>query len=121
MIDPYQEALKIYRREECKRSFLEDMLMHLRNPTAYIFKTPEFFVMGRAVRKGAPYRLITDPSIEFEDPDCWFFHVATGQIDKFLNLEPFPLEWVGFERNNDLRYYYKDHIREVATKVALKQ
>ncbi len=35
---------------------------------------------------------------ELDKDDCWYVQYASGQINRFFEVCPFPLEWIVFER-----------------------
>ena len=59
--NPYAEARAVYDREPCRRTFNEDLELHLMN--GLVFSTPEFFLMGRAVPRGACHADIINPAV----------------------------------------------------------
>lgn len=102
------EAAKVYENETCANSLNFDVAQSCK--FAYLFSTPTIFLMGRPVEKGAEYNLITDISHEFSNPDCWWIHLAAGDLSEFLKYEPFLLPWFGWERNNKPRYWRRKEI-----------
>lgn len=108
---PYERAQLIYLQERCARSFTQDVVLHLRN--GYVFSTPKMFLMGRGVLKNAPYSLVTDPSVTFDEPDSWLVYLAVGDISDFFRYEPYPLRWIGFERENVLRFHSRNKIKRI--------
>ncbi len=95
-------AAAIYQREVCPRSFLADLAAHRRY--GHVFDEPEFFCMGRAVRRDAAEALILDPSHVFSEPDAWLVWLVAGDMAKAWASFPCPLTWVGFQRGNRLRW-----------------
>lgn len=68
----------------------------------YVISTPWLFVMGRPVDSNdAQYRIV-DPSCIYEEFDCWHVYLAAGRIQDLARCLPFPLQWVSFERQNEL-------------------
>src|SRR5687768_819338 len=67
--------------------------------TGYVFSTPELFVMGKPVPKGAK---IVSPwgSWPLESCDAWYIWLAVSSrgLLPLLELMPFPLPFVGFHR-----------------------
>lgn len=100
---PYAKAVAVYRRELCARSFAEDLQSHLAN--GYVFSTPELFAMGRPVCKDAPKSLILDPTVRFDNPDCWLCWLFSGNLLALTLNMPYWLPWIAFERRNVLRFY----------------
>jgi len=105
---PFDKARMVYEKEVCARTFDEDLRLHLK--FGYVFSTPDFFLMGRPVSKDAEYHEITDPRLQFPDPDCWLVYLASGDINKFWTICPYDLPYVGWERDNVLRIYRSDKV-----------
>jgi hypothetical protein len=101
----------VYATEKCARTFQEDLTLHLLH--GYVFSTPEVFIMGRPVRRNAEHRLITDPTVEFFDPDCWLVHLAAGDIRQFFRYEPYSLPWLCWQRANKLRFYNRRNVAKM--------
>ena len=104
-MNPYRQARAIYDREPCRRTFNEDLELHLMN--GLVFSTSEFFLMGRAVPRGASPADIVDPAVVFAPSlcDCWQVHVLAGDGKAAWSILPYPMQWMGFERNNRLKFY----------------
>lgn len=102
-LTPYEQVRKVYETEPCRRSFEEDLHLHLQ--TGYVFSTPTLFLMGRPVRRKAPTRWIVDPHHVFQNPDAWLIYLAAGNMAEFFEKEPYELPWVGWEKRNVLRFY----------------
>ena len=101
---PVERAAAVYQQEWCARTFREDLEAHLLN--GYVFSTPETFVMGRLVQHDADPALIVNPWHRFETGDCWMVYLAAGKIVKDpYRWVPYPLPWVAFERENQLRVW----------------
>jgi len=110
---PYDEAIQVYLREHCTRSFAEDLEHHLRNPSGYVIRTPFGFAMGRAVDHTASVGAIIDPSISFHPSkaDCWHLYLYAGKLNQVFTFCPYPLKYVSFERNNVLKIHEYEVIR----------
>lgn len=100
---PVELVAAVYQQEECARSFREDLEAHLLH--GYVYSHPEAFVMGRPVRKDAPYEDIVNPWVNFTDPDCWHLYLFAGAFHHAFAAPPFQLPWVSYERKNKLRFY----------------
>lgn len=107
-ISPYERARKVYEQEDCRRSFSEDLELHLRY--GYVYSTPNSFIMGRAVDRYADSECIVDPSVVFDHPNAWLVYLAAGDMSEFFLRQPFFLPWVGWERENKLRFYKTVHL-----------
>ena len=110
VMSAFLDAKKVYDLEPCARSFEVDLALHLE--FGYVFSTPDAFIMGRPVDKHASYDQIIRPEIEFPSPNAWLIWLAAGAaaIRVFLDREPFPLPYMGWERDNKLRWYDRQQI-----------
>lgn len=100
----------MYAREHCIRTFAMDLDLHLQ--CGYVFSTPEVFVMGRPVRKGAEYVQLTDPAFIFDRVDCWWVYLAAGDLGQMMRFLPYELPWFGWERDNKPRYWRAERIKQ---------
>lgn len=111
---PVERALEVYDKEECPRTFVEDLEAHLLS--GYVFSTPGFFVMGRAVSAFADPADIIDPWHVFpvEEHSCWHVYLAAGvnPFGHFLSLAPYPLPYVSWEKRNKLRIHKMSRIQQ---------
>ena len=77
----------------------------------FLFSTPEFYVMGRPVRKYAPMEQILDVEHVFATGtcDCWYVFLMAGDTRKAWSILPYELPWMCWQRDNDpldeLRFY----------------
>jgi hypothetical protein len=110
-MSPFEMAMLVYATEPCARSFDEDLRRH--HLYGYVFSSPSCFIMGRPVEKNAQERLIKDPSVRFYNPDAWLVYLAAGDLAEFFKHEPYPLPWLGWERDNHLRFYRRDNVRRL--------
>lgn len=83
--------------------------MHLND--GFVFSTPEFFVMGRPVRRDADPQLIRNPAFTWkrDSADAWWIHGMAGDMSKVIAFMPWPLKWVGFERFDCICRFYDLH------------
>ena len=104
---PYQQAREIYNREECARTFEEELVAHLNN--GYVINTPELFMMFRAVRRAWGEECILNPNESIAwtvgQADTWHVYAASGNPLDIFNHAPYPLPYISFERKNRLRFY----------------
>lgn len=113
-------ARSIWLLESCARPFELDLLLHLRH--GYVFSTPRSFVMGRPVRRNATREEIVDPSHCFgPEADAWLVYCAAGTAGMawFLDQEPYPLPYIGWERDNKLRFYERERLIRCTTKLSV--
>lgn len=110
---PLLEAISVYGKEACSRTFNEDISWFLEH--GFVFSRPDFFVMGKPIIRGADSSQVTGlykfPS---SDCDCWHIYLMAGNIAPMFSIMPWPLPWVSFERGNELRYYQTESIHRLA-------
>jgi hypothetical protein len=82
-LGPLARARQVYELEWCRNSFEEDLCWHLEQ--GYVFSTPTVFLMG------------------YRDNLCWVVSLCSGDLLEALELMPYPLPWVAFERRNLLK------------------
>tara|TARA_R110000803_G_scaffold196411_1_gene259705 strand:+ start:753 stop:1127 length:375 start_codon:yes stop_codon:yes gene_type:complete len=118
---PYLRAAAVYDNEPCDFTFKEDLEMHLM--CGFVFSTPDYFIMGRPVIKGADIELITDPTYEFERElcNCWHVYLFAGDMSKSFDILPWSLEWLSMERNNEMRYLKMDILQRILTEEKEKE
>jgi hypothetical protein len=104
-VSPREEVEALYRREPCARTFEQDLALH--HQFGVVFDQPDYFVMGRPVRKDADPALIVNPAYVFlhQVCDCWMVYAFAGDLSKAWEVLPFHLKWFAFERKNELRIY----------------
>jgi hypothetical protein len=76
-------------------SFREELEAHLWH--GFVFSTPEAFLMGRPVPKGAQ---IFDVWQTWSAAECnaWFIWLAVGTAGRLLSFMPYELPWLGWVR-----------------------
>lgn len=76
---------------------------HLADPFAYVVKTPEYFIMGRAVVKGATAADIVDLRVRFDQSKCdaWMLYAFAGDKRKAWAALPRPLPWLCWHKFHD--------------------
>jgi hypothetical protein len=112
-MSPIEQAMAVYQKEACARTFDEDLRLHLEH--GFVFSTPEFFIMGRPVDSKASPRLIVDPTVRFlSDRDCWHIYLMAGNCYRAWDIMPWPLPLFSFERRNELRFYPMERIRRLS-------
>lgn len=109
--DPVHRAKQVYLQEECARSFDEDFYLHLNNPRAIVYKDEANLAMLRPVNRADSYVYLTDPRYNTDSPNCWWVYLLVGDFKFLLSLLPYPLEFIGWERNNVPRSYNLNHLR----------
>lgn len=85
----------------------------------FVFATPEFFIMGRHVRKDAGEQAVCEPTSLFskDESDTWYLHAASGDMQKAWSILPWALPWIAFERTRggkrELQIFATDRLREL--------
>ncbi len=102
---PVEQAAAVYGREWCAASFREDLEAHLLG--GYVHSTPAAFVMARPVCSTAQEGLILDPWHSFEPAECdaWLIWLAAGHVAGLLELFPYRLPLLGWQKRNRLRWH----------------
>lgn len=102
------QALAVYDREPCARSFEADLAAHLTN--GFVWSAPDCFWMARPVDSTAPVEQIVDPRCTFTHCDAWLIYLAAGRdpipmLREQARKLPYQLPLVGWEKRNRLRWY----------------
>lgn len=108
---PWKQVEALYARYPQTRPFAEDVLAHIR--TGYVIDTPEYFIMGRGVRRDADSEDIRNPLVSFprHEQDTWLVWAFAGTSQNFLTFVPYPLTWVSWSRRNGpLRFHKFDRL-----------
>jgi hypothetical protein len=112
-MSPLMMARLVYQKEECARTFEEDLKWHLEN--GFVFSRPDFFVMGRPVRSWDRQELITGlyrfPSGQC---DCWHVYLMAGNVARAWGMLPWDLPTISYERNNVLRFHRLASMRRLS-------
>ena len=99
-MSPYEKIRHAYIQHPQEETFEHYVDWHLKN--AFLFSTPEFFIMGREVPK-----MVIELSGKVElrkfphalwTPDTWYIHAMAGDMSKAWSILPWPLPWIAFER-----------------------
>lgn len=63
----------------------------------FVHATPEYFIMGRAVKLGTDFtdRLFTTPR---EEANAWYIHAFSGNMGMAWGVMPWALGYIAFER-----------------------
>lgn len=106
---PVELAAAVYEQEPCARTFREDLEAHLLN--GYVHSTRDFFVMGRVVRSDAPAGDVVNPWVRFDNGDAWLVYLMAGDLRGALDMLPYDLPRIGWERGNVLRFWPLKKVR----------
>jgi hypothetical protein len=97
-MSPYERMVEQYTLHPQACGFTTYLDWHSKH--GFVFITPDFFCMGRHVRRDAPVADICEPTHLFtkEESDCWYVHAASGDMRKMWSILPWELPWIAFER-----------------------
>lgn len=104
MSTPYEDIRGAYLKQGGGGMTWEELVgWHLADPFAYVVKTPEYFIMGRAVNKSANVDDIRDLRVRFAPQNCdaWFLYAFSGDMKKAWAALPYELPWLAWERFGD--------------------
>ncbi len=116
-MSPYEQMAAKYAAHPQARPFEWYVAHHARH--GFVYSTPQFFVMGRPVRRDANAEHITEPTFLFQHDvcNCWFVHAMAGDLSRVWDILPWPLGWVAWERildgTLDLRFYPTERVRRL--------
>ena len=112
---PIEQAMAVYERENCVRSFREDLWLHLAH--GFVFSSPDCFVMGRAVCSWWPTEWIVNPAFDpqcGDVPDCWHVALFAGRLGAWIErLFPHELELMSYEIDNRLRVFERRKLMRI--------
>lgn len=121
---PIEQAAAVYQREECARSFREDLEAHLLH--GLVFSTPRGFIMARYVRRDWAHSAIVDPWQNGEneatcapEKDCLHVYLAAGELSEFFTFPHRRVLWVSFERSNRLHFHPYNRIQRLCSKIPI--
>jgi len=112
-MSPIDELQALYHRYSPERDLEVDMGYFIRY--GYVVATPEFVLMGKAIKRGAKWELINDPTYIFpkRQQDTWFVSAYAGRIKVLLDFWPYPLTWLAWQRQGGcLRYWTFERFRK---------
>jgi hypothetical protein len=123
MEPPYAQIRALYQRRSLALTWEQLVGWHLADPLAYVIKEPDFFIMGRAVRKDASPDDIRDLRIRFERGcDAWFIYAFAGDMGRALDAllaKSHTYRFIAFERfdreEKELHFMETARIREKLT------
>lgn len=110
---PIWAMIEVYKNQPCERTFQEDLELHLL--FGYVFSTPTYFIMGRAVCSEAPFEEICNPLYSFNPHYCDTWHIfgMAGDTTKVYEIMPYPLPYISFQgKNNKLRKYSFEYLKQ---------
>ncbi len=107
MVTPFQRARQVYESEPCARTFEEDLHWHFR--LGWVISTPTMFLMVRQVRRDWPISQLRMPWQVHSRGDALWVWLLAGDIREALTAADWPpFDWLGWERENDPRWYRRD-------------
>ncbi len=118
---PIELARKQYDKDS-PRTFEEDLVFYLNKGTVY--SSGDCFIMGRPInRRHSRFCLDYKFTYRPKEWDTWFVYLAVGpgNVHRFQEVAPFPLEWVGWNKHkgdnpNILNFYKWDKFKRKVTK-----
>lgn len=112
-MNPYYEIERKYREHPQRFPFEFYVDWHLRH--GFLFSTPDYFIMGRAVDRARFNPELLDIHAK---PNAWYIHAMAGSLSKAWDILPYPLGWLGWERVRDgqreLGWYKTEDIRRLS-------
>lgn len=109
-MSPYQKIRQKYVDTPQEEAF--EFYVEWHHKHAFVFSTPNFFIMGRPVimRIFDPKRLdLFSPS----KADAWFIHAMAGDIPRVWSVLPWELPFIGWERTRSKETELQFHPIEV--------
>lgn len=103
ILTPYERAKNLYAEKMPNRSFEEDFEECANK--GFVFVAPDYFLAG------------------FRVGDGWFVRIAIGEgkIEKFLELMPYPLPYVGWAREpkgqDEVEWYLTEKVKEICARL----
>jgi hypothetical protein len=117
-LSPYEQMAAMYEANPQERSFEWYCEWHMRH--GFLFSTPVFFIMGRAVNKGFVERHgLPLQHVPREFADTWYIHAMAGDMTRAWDILPYPLPWLAWERildgKRELRFYSAAEVKRLCT------
>ena len=120
-MSPYEQLLAEWRaRPRAHGRTLEEQEA-LYKARGFVFATPEFYAMGRAVPKGQPDAQVLDPNVCWPRFQCdtWYIAEMCGSMGAMWPIMPWPLPWIAWCSAKDplqeVRYYQTETLRRMTT------
>jgi hypothetical protein len=106
-LSPRERIKRLYCEFQQPRSFEEDERLH--RMTGYVIETEDAFLMGRPVKHDVALEAIQCPQVKFsrEVCDAWFIWIFVGNLQRMLELAPYPLPLVGWSRRGGRVRWYR--------------
>lgn len=117
-MSPYQQIQAKYAEFPQEQPFAWYVDWHARH--GFVFATPEFFIMGRAVNKAFfEGRGPILEAIPIGFADTWYIHAMAGDMQRAWDILPAPLPWLAWERvldgKRELRFYSAAEVKRLCT------
>ena len=117
---PYEQIEALYEKtkKQGDLDFYYWLELHMRH--GFVYSTPDFFVMAKAVNRGAWAGDVGDARMIFEqkDCDCWFISALAGNVLKAWEVLPRPYVWFAFARgarcsDGPIKFYPTDRLKKL--------
>lgn len=118
-MSPFDQIAAKYAEHPQARSFAFYVDWHMRH--GFVFSRPDFFIMGRPVRKSEGLAGIEAFTERGNDRsglcDTWYIHAMAGDMCRAWDVLPWPLGWLAWERvldgKRELRFYSTEEVRRL--------
>lgn len=114
MLNLMLEARNVYERMGYPMSLEYDIADYLQR--GYMIRTPDFLVLGKPVKLFTT----TEPHDQWDTvgADAWYIKLLVGSLKALLDMVPYALPFVCFERwvkgNRNLKTYSYKRVKEIA-------
>ena len=95
-----QQALALYAKEDCTRTFEEDLTAFIHTGRVHI--TPTCILLAKAVPSTREYHEPWD-TWQPHECDAWLIWLAAGELTEFFQYAPYELPWLLWARRDRLR------------------
>lgn len=95
---PFERAISSQLPDCSSADFFSALNAHFLH--GFVHSDSSNFLMARPVSATASKGQITDPHCKFPESDCnaWFVYLAAGNMAGLIELAPYPLDFICYER-----------------------
>ena len=117
MPSPYETIRAEYNR--CPHELEWEWWVDWHYQHGFVYATPDFFIMGKPVRKDAPSDWLEDPEyvVTRGEANAWYIFAFAGDMGKAWAIMPWPLAWIAFQRvrggKRELAFYSTETLRRL--------